>query len=351
MDEHFLNLSSKDRIEVLEIAASKTGRPAHLLEKDVWVVWALSALFDSELANDLTFKGGTSLSKAYNAIDRFSEDLDLTYDIRKLIGDLNTGEEGIPSSKSQADKWTKVVRERLPEWIKSSVIPILDDTISKLPAQHGEASSQIHLEIRGAAQDQLLINYAPLKQGTGYVSPHVILEFGARATGEPHEKLPIYCDMESHVSGVIFPTASPIVMKIARTFWEKATAAHVFCAQGRIKGDRYSRHWYDLVMLNRRHYAAQAIADQDVAHRVVQHKSWFFREKYEHGKEIDYKQAISGKLKIVPDDLSRQALENDYAKMIEDGILVGTALSFAELMHTCLEIEIQINQTYQNINP
>jgi predicted nucleotidyltransferase component of viral defense system len=74
-------------------ARAKTGRPTHLLEKDVWVVRTLGALFESPLAADLTFKGGTSLSKDYKLIDRFSEDIDLTYDIRKLIADLTGGEE------------------------------------------------------------------------------------------------------------------------------------------------------------------------------------------------------------------------------------------------------------------
>jgi len=93
-------------------APSRAGpgknRPTtHLLEKDAWVVWALGALFESPLGTDLTFKGGTSLSKVYKVIDRFSEDIDLTYDIRKLIPDLTGGDESLPSNRSQATKWTR----------------------------------------------------------------------------------------------------------------------------------------------------------------------------------------------------------------------------------------------------
>lgn len=86
MPEHFLTLGLKDRAEVIDIAALKVGRPAHLLEKDIWVVWVLSVLFESPFACDLNFKGGTSLSKAYQVIDRFSEDVDLTYSIRVFLG-------------------------------------------------------------------------------------------------------------------------------------------------------------------------------------------------------------------------------------------------------------------------
>ena len=83
MAEAFLSLSAKERIEALGVAATASGRPAHILEKDVWVVWTLSTLFESEFGNHLVFKGGTSLSKAYGAIRRFSEDIDVTYDIRE----------------------------------------------------------------------------------------------------------------------------------------------------------------------------------------------------------------------------------------------------------------------------
>jgi hypothetical protein len=126
MAESFLGLNRQDQSEVLEMVRAQIGRPTHLLEKDVWVVWTLGALFDSPLASDLTFKGGTSLSKAYKVIERFSEDIDLTYDIRKLIADMVAGEEVLPASRSQASKWTKAVRERLPEWIVTDVRPIIE---------------------------------------------------------------------------------------------------------------------------------------------------------------------------------------------------------------------------------
>jgi len=91
MAEPFLKLAAPDRLDVLGVAADRLGRPAHLLEKDVWVVWALQVLFESPVGDHLVFKGGTSLSKAYGVIDRFSEDVDLTYDIRALVPDLLEG--------------------------------------------------------------------------------------------------------------------------------------------------------------------------------------------------------------------------------------------------------------------
>lgn len=188
MAEHFFALSRDDQREVLEQARARTDRPTHLLEKDVWVVWALGALFDSPLTADLTFKGGTSLSKAYRIIDRFSEDIDLTYDIRKLISDLVGNDDPLPTNRSQASKWTKAVRQRLPEWIADQVRPVLEAALAR-------DQLQAKLEIGGTEREKLLLHYPAVKHGTGYVPPVVTLEFGGRATGEPHRVLPVTCDM------------------------------------------------------------------------------------------------------------------------------------------------------------
>src|SRR6185503_13075331 len=109
MAELFLKLPRKERGDALGVAASASGRPTHLLEKDVWVVWALRTVFTASFGAHLVFKGGTSLSKAYGAIKRFSEDVDLTYDIRTIAPDLvgENNAEALPPSKSQEKKWSK----------------------------------------------------------------------------------------------------------------------------------------------------------------------------------------------------------------------------------------------------
>jgi hypothetical protein len=113
MADAFLSLPVEDRREALRVAADRSGRPAHLLEKDVWVVWALATLFGSDIGAHLVFKGGTSLSKAYGVIRRFSEDVDLTYDIRAIAPDL-VGENGeaLPKNRSEEKRWSKAVRHR-----------------------------------------------------------------------------------------------------------------------------------------------------------------------------------------------------------------------------------------------
>lgn len=336
MAEWFLSLERDDQREVLEQVRAKTGRPTHLLEKDVWVVWALGSLFASPLAADLTFKGGTSLSKAYKIIDRFSEDIDLTYDIRKLIADLTGGEEFIPANRSQAGKWTKAVRDRLPEWIATTVRPVLEEALArdKLEAK---------LEIGGAEKDKLLLSYPAINLGTGYVQPVVTLEFGGRATGEPHGVMPVVCDMDGHIQDVTFPVAAPVVMSVGRTFWEKATAAHVYCAQGRIRGERYARHWHDLAAIARSSYFDVAVNDRTLAQAVAEHKAYFFSEKDTAGEVIDYASAANGQLRIVPEGAARDALADDYSKMAADEVMVGNALPFEDLMQACASIADRAN--------
>lgn len=223
----FFELSADERLEALVQAADASGRPPHLLEKDVWVVWSLRHLFTAPYSPHLVFKGGTSLSKAYGIIQRFSEDVDLTYDIRAIASDL-IGDAGtpLPASKSQEKKWSKEIRARLADWVATDVVPQLQQDLG----QHGLLAT-----VR-ADGDKVFIDYTPLASGTGYVPSAVMLEFGARSTGEPCELRSVHCDAATHLRGVEFPEAMPHVMRAERTFWEKATAIHVFCAQGVFRG-------------------------------------------------------------------------------------------------------------------
>lgn len=330
MADPFLHLPAEDRREALRVAADRSGRLPHLLEKDAWVVWALQTLFAAPWSEHLVFKGGTSLSKAYGAIRRFSEDVDLTYSIRALAPDL-VGEnaEALPTTRSEERRWSKQVRKRLPEWVEAEVVPLVGGTLQTeaLPAV-------LRLEA-----DKLLIEYEAVASGSGYVAPSVMLEFGARSTGEPASERDVVCDAAEWIEGVAFPTARPRVMHAERTFWEKATAIHVFCLQGRLRGERFSRHWYDVVKLQEVGVAERAFADRPLAEAVARHKAMFFIEKAVDGSLIDYAEAVGGRLRLVPDGAARGTLAQDYARMVEDGLLLDAAEPFGALMERCRELQ------------
>lgn len=275
------------------------------------------------------------MSKAYGVIRRFSEDADLTYDIRAIASDLvGNADAPLPASKSQEKKWSKEIRARVSDWVSAEIVPRLMHDLEKngLPAT-----------VR-AEGDKVFIDYAPLVTGTGYVAPAVMLEFGARSTGEPSEPRAIRCDAAAFLQELEFPTAAPQVMRAERTFWEKATAIHVFCAQGEFRGgDRFARHWNDVTRLDAADFAAAAIADKALARAVADHKSVFFAEKNTRGDVIDYHTAVAGGLQLVPDESALAKLATDYQHMVDDGLFLDDVEAFEVLMERCRAIQQKAN--------
>ena len=337
MPDSIFSLSARDRADFFQAAVARVGRNAILLEKDVWVVWALRALFEDPIGAHLVFKGGTSLSKAHRLIERFSEDVDLTYDIRELAADLLPRGEGgevldIPETRSQIRRVSEAIRnELLPAWVSGTVAPIIRARLARDGAQAAVEIDGCNLSIRYAQQDH------------GQVKSAVLLEFGARATGEPADFHDIACDSAAAGLDIDLPTARARVMKAERTFWEKATAVHVFCRSGDPVANHKARHWYDLERLDANGVAVIAIADTDLAAQVATHKSAFFRENDAAGARIDYHTAVGGGLQLLPVGPHLAELEADYAAMQADGLLPEGALTFARLMARCGEIERAAN--------
>ena len=152
--------------------------------------------------------------------------------------------------------------------------------------------------------------------------PEVMVEFGARSTGEPHKFMPVLCDAAAYLPQLAFPQAHPTVMLAERTFWEKATAIHVFCRQKRRRGQRLSRHWHDLARLDEAGISAKALNDHALALSVARHKAMFFVENDTHGNRIDYEEAVSGGLQLVPSGAAHAVLADDYARMLADGMIL-----------------------------
>ena len=335
-DVSFQSLSPDDRRDALEVAAGLSGRRAHLLEKDIWVVHTLAALIETPFGADLTFKGGTSLAKAYHAIRRFSEDLDITYNIRAIAPDLLTDgdDEAIPVTRSQERRWTREIRRRLPSWVADHVLPSVETNL---------AEAGLSAELR-AEEDHLFVAYEPLFDNYGFVRPEILVEFGARSIGEPREERLCECDAASYVPDVSFPSVRPFVMVAERTFWEKATAVHVYCQQQRSRAERLSRHWYDLARLDDMGFAERAMADRALALSVARHKSMFFREKDSDGNWVDYEAAVSRGLQLVPAGPAYRVLSDDYDRMLTDGMLLDDEEQFDDLMERCADIQRRANR-------
>ena len=190
MADKYFSLTHRHQLEALGVAATSAGMPMYLLEKDIWVVWSLAALFESDLRGELVLKGGTSLSKAYRVIRRFSEDIDVTYNIRALIPDLiGHSPNPVPTNRSQQNRWSKVIRKRLHTWVEEYALPLLAKRLEEIGSSAKTYS----------VGDSVYIEYPPLTEGYGYVASTVKLEFGSRSTGEPYEERHITCEASENL--------------------------------------------------------------------------------------------------------------------------------------------------------
>jgi len=332
----FRSLAPGDKRDALVIAANRSERRAYLLEKDIWVVETLRVLVEASFGRYLTFKGGTSLAKAWRAVRRFSEDIDITYDIRAFAPDLagGSGAEALPTTRSQEQRWTKAIRNRLAAWVREQALPTVEAGL----ARDGHTA-----RVR-AEGERLHVGYDPSFDDYGFVRPEVLVDFGARSTGEPREARPIECDAAAFLPDLSFPEARPAVMLAERTFWEKATSMHVFCLRQRGRGDRLSRHWHDVVRLDDAGIVDKALSDHALALAVARHKAMFFREKGADGAWVDYEAAVSGKLRLVPTGPAFDALADDYAGMLANGLLLDDGEPFEALIERCADIEARASR-------
>ena len=317
------------------MAERGSNHKAHFLEKDIWVVATLGVLFDGPFARHLTFKGGTSLSKVWRAIRRFSEDVDITYDIRAFAPDLvsGAGDEALPPTRSQEKRWTRAIRPRLTEWVRDQAHPVVEAGLSRagfgssISCRRGPPLRFLRVAVQGDWVG------APRGHGRVWCALH------GRTAHESSGCL----RRRGAFPGSGVSRGESAVMVAERTFWEKATAIHVFCRQERRRGERLSRHWHDLARLDEVGIAARALADRALALSVARHKAMFFSENDATGSRIEYEAAVSGDLQLVPAGAAHAVLTDDYARMLADGMLVDDAEPFDVLMERCAAIEARAN--------
>ena len=331
MSNNFFTLSQEEQAALIKKASSQFDMPESVIEKDIWVCWLLEKIF--ALPVQMVFKGGTSLSKVFKLIHRFSEDCDITIDYRFFKPDLNLRN----LSKSQLKKVGEQLKLQLQTYVLNIALPYLRDQALK-------AFSEKKFEITLSENGEQFRFYYPsiMSEMHDYLRDHVLIEFGVRNSTEPCERHVIQTYLEKvtgsdlHFPELMINTLSPI-----RTFFEKATLIHVECNRDRMiqTPERLSRHWYDLYMLNNSWVGETAFENAFILKNVIEHKKAFFNSSY-----ANYDSCLLGKFRLIPDDFHLKNLKDDFRKMIRAGMFHESPPKFDEMVKTLFRLEQKINQ-------
>jgi hypothetical protein len=326
--DDFLRLSAEEQAGIIQTCAARLGRRPEHLEKDVWICWVLQNLFGMPQCLPMAFKGGTSLSKVFDAIRRFSEDVDVTINYRAL--DATVDPFASELSKTQQKKFSETLKARLKEHTHDIVLPYF----ASLLAPIAKRENPIELSDDGES----LRIYYPSVFGDGEM---VLVEFGGRNTIEPNEEYSLRPYIAAEIKDLEFPSAKVRVLSPLRTFWEKATLIHVECyrPEPRMDANRMSRHWSDLAVLADHDIGKRSVSEHALLADVVKHKKVFF-----YSAHANYDACLTGELRLAPEGALLDALKADFRKMIEAKMFDVAPPSFDTIVSRLKGLEREINE-------
>jgi hypothetical protein len=326
----WLGLSAAEKSEVFSELTNYVPLEEVAIEKDWWVVQTLRLVFTMDCAPGLVFKGGTSLSKAWGLINRFSEDIDLALDRAYLGFDA----EMIPAQ-------VKKLRRASAAYISQSFFPQL---VSKFK-ENGFEGLDIRLgAIKDPDQDPLIIEiyYPSVTKPNKYVQPRVLVEIGSRSLREPFTIKSFSSFVGEHLKGRSFadlpieiPTVNP-----ERTFLEKVFLLHEEFQKPveKIRVDRLSRHLYDIEKLMDTQFGKAALFDRHLYETIVHH-----RKTLTLVRGIDYTNHSPDKINPLPPDSLMADWKRDY-EIMQESMIYGPSLPFEQLIERIKELKNRFNQ-------
>jgi predicted nucleotidyltransferase component of viral defense system len=336
----FLLFSEDRRRVVCEQAQDKLGMPPASIEKDFWVCWTLKKLFElPEWGTYLTFKGGTSLSKGWALIERFSEDIDIVINRDALGFGGDMAPDRAPSRK-QTRKRLDALKEASQQCVKKRLFPLLRDAISQeIPA---ELPWQLDQDPEDPDEQTLLLAYpTAFANKIIYLRQVVKIELGARSDIEPTQEInisPYIVDVFPN----LFKQAKFSVRAVSpeRTFWEKAMLLHeeTFRPLEKKRQARMARHYYDLFHLIKAGIGEKTSEDIELFRRISAHRQVYF-----HYTWVDYDTLCPGSLQLVPHDVQLSDWKSDYAAM-KDEMFLGEPPPFEHLIQIVREFQDAFNQ-------
>lgn len=341
--EQIVSLSKDEQAQIYQEAAARSEdiKAPIMIEKDFWVCWTLKQIFSiPEISSHITFKGGTSLSKCYKIINRFSEDCDLTLN-KEFLGITEDAEGISKKSRKQREKSIKALIDAAKNKVAKHIKPVLTTKFkTELASYFNEDEWRIETD---PCDDQNLLFYYPsaLKIKTNeYVQSIVKLEFGARGDNSPNESKNISPFVYSLLTEIFtnVPSIPVHTLTAMRTFWEKVTLLH---AEYHRKPDKPSlsrmfRHYYDIVMLDRHGITSRALDDLQLLNTVLMNKKTYF-----FSPSANYETAKIGTIRLLPKDAFIEVLRQDCEKMSE--MFFGETPDFDDIMAHIEKLEKVIN--------
>lgn len=342
----FLAATSEDRRDAFLGAAGELGTPEQNIEKDFWVGWTLDALFNGAKGGGprLLFKGGTSLSKAYGLISRFSEDIDITI-FRDDLGEGASVEELEALSGKQRRRRLDAIKAAAQAHVKGAMREQVANQLSAVLESAGldPKTGRVELDPDDPDQQSLLVWYPKVTAANeGYIRPAVKIESGAKSALDPNQPAvirPYVVDVLAEID-LSVPDVTTVIA--ARTFWDKAVILHGlrqwFERRGVLRGggQRISRHYYDVYRLLDSDAGREAAQDLDLAVDCVRHARMFF-----NSPDLNLAAAAPGSFTLSPNRDMAAALARDYTAM--SGMIFGRAPNLDDVLKRITDFEDQLN--------
>ena len=325
-------IEAKEREALFRNTAARMGISEAVIEKDFWVCYMLDYLFHRCAWKDnLAFKGGTSLSKAYDLIKRFSEDIDLILDWRVLGYGIDEPWE--QRSNTKQDAFNKEANERAEVFLRDVFLPAIKNDLTE------ELTLPVKCEIDSHDGQTVKFTYPNSFSDTAILQ-EIRLEIGALAAWTPAAEQTI-TPYSAEYYGRVFEQPSTQILTVLpeRTFWEKVTILHreAFRSESSTLPSRYSRHYYDLYCMAKTPVKERALSDTDLLDRVVMFKDKFYRCPWAR-----YDLAKRGTMSLMPPDHNVQKLREDYEHM--QNMIFGDKPEFETILQATEKLEKEINE-------
>ena len=344
-----LTASDDERRDLFVGAASRLGTNEQNIEKDFWVCWTLDALFN-ELEHDgprLLFKGGTSLSKGYGLIERFSEDIDITV-FREDIGQPATFAELEALSGKKRNARLEAIKAACQTYIQGPMLERLSALLQQTLQAANIKADRGRVEPDPADPDsQSLLLWYPTAttEGNAYIRRAIKIESGAKSALDPHAPVVVKPYVADDLPNLDLVLGNVTTVDPSRTFWDKVVILHGlrrwWDRRGELKGggQRISRHYYDVYRLLASETGQKASSDMEMAEDCVRHARMFFNRP-----DLDLASAVPGSFALTPHDGMLADLRKDYEAM--SGMIFGLIPTVDAVVDAIAELEQRINRRH-----